>query len=172
MSRYGIHLEKEYPCKDCGIPVLGKNSRRRCESCKALSKKAVMAKAKAKVKSNPEFPRIQYEYYKKWKSSSKGKDYYTSIEYKTKLKYAQLQKKYGLSAEAYVELLDKYNNTCALPRCSNTTDLVIDHDHTCCLGVDTCGKCIRGVLCRQCNAAIGKLGDSKESLLEVVAYLA
>lgn len=34
----------------------------------------------------------------------------------------------------------------------------IDHDHNCCPDTQiTCGKCVRGVLCRKCNLALERL---------------
>lgn len=36
----------------------------------------------------------------------------------------------------------------------------IDHDHACCPTHRTCGKCIRGILCRSCNHALGHLESS------------
>jgi hypothetical protein len=30
----------------------------------------------------------------------------------------------------------------------------IDHDHDCCPGSYTCGKCVRGVLCAPCNRTL------------------
>lgn len=32
----------------------------------------------------------------------------------------------------------------------------VDHDHKCCKGPVSCGKCVRGVLCTSCNAAVQK----------------
>src|SRR4029077_2130187 len=33
--------------------------------------------------------------------------------------------------------------------------LAVDHDHNCCPGAHSCGKCIRGILCGTCNSALG-----------------
>lgn len=48
----------------------------------------------------------------------------------------------------------------------------IDHDHKCCPGSVSCGECLRGVLCRRCNVAIGYLKDSPEYSAAAAAYLA
>lgn len=46
--------------------------------------------------------------------------------------------------------------------------LHIDHDHSCCPGQRSCGKCVRGVLCYPCNAAFERFLDSPR----VASYLA
>jgi hypothetical protein len=47
----------------------------------------------------------------------------------------------------------------------------VDHDHSCCPGMTTCGSCIRGLLCPTCNMGLGSLGDSVENLLRAASYL-
>lgn len=50
---------------------------------------------------------------------------------------------------------------------------VIDHDHRCCSGPNSCGHCVRGVLCHRCNHTIASLEHVVGVGLEqVLAYLA
>lgn len=64
---------------------------------------------------------------------------------------------YGLSIEQIALLPRK----CEF--CSSQEKLEIDHDHACCPGKKKlCGKCVRRVLCKNCNIAIGHLGDNPE----------
>jgi len=48
----------------------------------------------------------------------------------------------------------------------------IDHDHACCPKARSCGKCIRGLLCGNCNVGIGMLGDNADRLGKAFSYLA
>ena len=47
----------------------------------------------------------------------------------------------------------------------------VDHAHTCCPGRKSCGKCVRGLLCRQCNLALGMLRDDPSTLRRALGYL-
>lgn len=49
--------------------------------------------------------------------------------------------------------------------------LVVDHDHRCCEGTYSCGKCVRGFLCFSCNAAAGMLRESPTTAERLAAYL-
>jgi len=77
-------------------------------------------------------------------------------------------KNYGISLEQYDEILQSQNGLCAICQCppgnGNGRYLCIDHDHS------TGG--IRGLLCRKCNAALGLVSDSPETLNRMIAYLA
>lgn len=50
--------------------------------------------------------------------------------------------------------------------------LEIDHDHDCCKGERTCGKCFRGMLCRPCNVGLGMFKDSPTLLRKAARYIA
>jgi hypothetical protein len=47
--------------------------------------------------------------------------------------------------------------------CRSTEFLKIDHDHSCCPGDKSCGRCIRGYLCHECNTAEGLLRTPKRA---------
>lgn len=49
--------------------------------------------------------------------------------------------------------------------------LVVDHDHLCCPGQKSCGKCVRGFLCPNCNTAIGFMKDDPDRLAAAADYL-
>jgi len=49
--------------------------------------------------------------------------------------------------------------------------LALDHDHACCPGAVSCGKCLRGVLCNRCNVAIGYLKDDHRRASAAHDYL-
>lgn len=51
--------------------------------------------------------------------------------------------------------------------------LAVDHDHRCCADKNrTCGKCVRGLLCGNCNMAIGLMRDSARLLAMASQYVA
>lgn len=47
----------------------------------------------------------------------------------------------------------------------------LDHDHNCCPGTTSCGKCIRGILCERCNHCLGNAGDNVQTMRNLIAYL-
>jgi hypothetical protein len=74
---------------------------------------------------------------------------------KEKIFYNRLYSKYRLRREDYLKLLKKQNDSCAT--CFTTFSEIpcIDHDHACCKGERSCGKCVRGLLCQKCNKILG-----------------
>lgn len=89
--------------------------------------------------------------------------------------WRQIWEKYKLTEEAFNALCAAQDQKCAICERDFTesggTRPTVDHDHGCCFGRYTCGNCIRGLLCHDCNTAIGKLGDSLSGLMKAIAYL-
>jgi hypothetical protein len=48
---------------------------------------------------------------------------------------------------------------------------VVDHDHRCCPGEQSCVKCRRGILCTYCNSALGYAKDDPARLRAMANYL-
>lgn len=58
-----------------------------------------------------------------------------------------------------------------LPKGCDPESVVVDHDHRCCSGQTSCGKCVRGLIHKRCNLILGNAEDSPELLLLAAAYL-
>ena len=87
-----------------------------------------------------------------------------------------LRRKHGLSKWDWVQLVSRTGGCgiCgSLVSGSPHTDrLSVDHDHSCCPDYNnTCGSCVRGVLCHSCNLGLGYFKDSKELLTKAMDYL-
>lgn len=81
-----------------------------------------------------------------------------------------IKRKYGLTEDQYMELFNSQNGRCAIckdePNDNNTKKegyFSIDHSHD--TGV------IRGLLCLQCNMALGYMKDNKDNLMAAYDYL-
>lgn len=80
----------------------------------------------------------------------------------------------GLSPEEYLAFLDSRGNRCDICGNGPTSQrkrLSVDHDHACCPGHRSCGRCVRGLLCDDCNTALGRFGDDPDRLVAALAYL-
>lgn len=89
-----------------------------------------------------------------------------------------LKHRYGITLERYTELLMEQGEVCAV--CGNpetktlngkVNRLSVDHDHACCPGKRSCGKCIRGLLCDRCNGALAKVDDDPARLRDLATYV-
>jgi len=86
-----------------------------------------------------------------------------------------LKSRYGLTIDQFDAMLVAQRNQCLIcQRDLAGVPLAVDHNHACCPGGDhtrTCGKCIRGILCRQCNVALGLLQDDPATLRAAADYI-
>jgi hypothetical protein len=80
---------------------------------------------------------------------------------------------YGISVDQHEAMLTSQGGGCAI--CGGQTKdgrpFFVDHDHACCPGQRTCGKCIRGLLCGDCNLGIGYFDDDVARMEMAISYL-
>lgn len=68
----------------------------------------------------------------------------------------RLKNKYNMTVEQWNKFAENGCNVCGAERSSGDRNLHVDHDHLCCPGPMSCGKCVRGIVCNACNTAIGR----------------
>lgn len=85
---------------------------------------------------------------------------------------AHLWNKYKMRVAEYDSLLESQGGGCALCGAkAGVQRLHVDHDHRCCAGKRTCGKCVRGIVCYPCNTKLSILDTDSPYALRVRAYL-
>lgn len=101
----------------------------------------------------------------RWAKESRGRN---RSDYFIKLRY-------NLSLPEWDAIFDAQDGKCAI--CGTTepggrhNTFHVDHNHSCCDGPQSCGECVRGLLCSRCNLAISKLDEKPEVLRSAADYL-
>ncbi len=148
----GLSKCKDKPCKSCSnsLKAGGKGYKTnraglvRCAKCDNYKHKNDF-----NIRKNDNKP---YSYCKKCHVSS-HKSYFNAT-----YRYSR----YGITKEQYTELLSNQNNTCGGCRLTLTSPK-IDHCHS--------SGNVRGLLCHNCNTALGLLRDNTKTLANLVEYL-
>jgi hypothetical protein len=78
--------------------------------------------------------------------------------------------KYNITSLDYEVRLKEQAYGCKICNKSGVP-LFVDHDHSCCPGNRSCGKCIRALLCHKCNSGLGMFNDNEETLSRALAYI-
>lgn len=93
-----------------------------------------------------------------------------------KVKSAKLKYAHGITLEQYNEMYLAQQGCC--PICNTWYAVLhVDHDHSCCdfprpTSKQSCGKCIRELLCMNCNNGLGSFRDDPLALARAQVYLA
>lgn len=97
-----------------------------------------------------------------------------------RFRVARRKHRFGLTREEFAARLAHQDGKCAIcgrpdrgtdPRTGRRVRLAPDHDHACCPGDRSCGRCIRGLLCATCNVGLGMFRDNPEYLARAIDYL-
>ena len=95
------------------------------------------------------------------------KVYYQSDKGIESSRRSHLKRKYDITLEEYNKLLKQQNNKCKIcnseETCQRNNFLSVDHEHS-------TGR-IRGLLCNNCNRALGLFQDSMDVLHNAIMYL-
>lgn len=82
-----------------------------------------------------------------------------------------LRTKFGISVEQYDAMLADQGGVCVCGVAPGTRRFAVDHDRSCCSGNKSCGKCLRGLLCSNCNTALGLLKESRTTIENLLNYM-
>lgn len=90
----------------------------------------------------------------------KQADYQRTPEGRATSRRARLKHRYNVTPEWYDATLEAQGGHCAICPATNPGNagkefFSVDHDHNCCNGPRSCGKCVRGLLCLRCNNSLG-----------------
>lgn len=88
-----------------------------------------------------------------------------------------MKKRFGLTPEMFKKMFEEQGSVCAA--CGSTDPGTpsgawhVDHDHKCCDNISgkTCGKCVRAILCRWCNMALGNAKEDTNRLRKLADYV-
>lgn len=78
---------------------------------------------------------------------------------------------YGMNNAVFDSWVQSQDNKCKICDESFSITPFIDHDRSCCNKPGSCGQCIRGLLCRNCNSGLGLFQDNTKILQKAINYL-
>lgn len=127
------------------------------------NKEALKEYARKYREGNPE--------YKKRNADKAKKDRLENPEYFKAREFSREMKKYNTTVEWYRDRLIEQSGLCAI--CSHLSHhhgtlqrLQVDHNHLCCdLHTKSCGKCLRGLLCADCNILLSYFEKFQENAI-------
>ena len=130
-----------------------------CYRCKETKEYSEFHKNKSKKDGYTTYcKKCQLEYIKSRPATAK-------VQRNNKRAIATRNRRYAITSEWYDTTLAEQNGCCAICKssCKTGKALAVDHDHE-------TGK-NRGLLCMDCNTALGKFRDNVEILQSAISYL-
>ncbi len=149
------------PCPSCGGPKTRQSLL--CGGCRRAAQTAGAVSPEERRRQNAEYMRER-------RANDPGGEWVAKERERNRVhgrKYF-LKYRFGLTLERWDALLISQSGRCYLCEDLLTSRIDVDHDHSCCPGSKTCGKCIRGLACQKCNQGVGQFGDDPDRM-ELVA---
>lgn len=135
-----------------------------CKECRSSGDRAYYLSHRSHIIS-----KVQEAY---WREPERHRSYVKEYRMRNKhrLRDGLLRRLYGLSLPEYQVMFMAQNGLCAICKAPETVivngkviSLAVDHDHKTGL--------VRELLCRRCNAHLGKLGDNLQYIRKLYLYL-
>lgn len=150
-----------HSCIKCGESDISKFGRKAgkfratCKTCTNIRN----AKSREKIRArDPEWYRQRHVRYGQETRARRSPERAAEIERRGRLK------KYGLTPEGFDELASRQRHRCAICRSpKGGRQWHIDHNHK--------TGAVRGLLCSNCNTALGLFKDDPKRLLNAISYL-
>lgn len=140
-----------------------------CKTCSSENMKGYYQQNADRMKARSASPEVRQKrdaYMRSERGKAMVRAYYATPRGQEISRRSKLKSTFGLTLEAYDELLAKQDNGCGICGRSRSDDgrrLAVDHCHN-------TGR-VRGLLCSACNLALGMFGDDIEMLKRAVVYL-
>lgn len=124
------------------------------------------------IECQNEYSRLRYaspDQYKQRKMSEKE----NKIKRKGSSRKWYLKSTYNLTIDQYNKMLINQSGLCDICEVQITSEKYfdVDHDHSCCSGYKSCGNCVRGLICFNCNSVLGHSKDSINILEKTITYI-
>lgn len=144
--------------------------------CKGCCKKYNQAckteiiKAHKKYQKTKKFKKTRQKYQRSEKGKETNRRYQRSEKCKSRHRGCRLKRQYKITLEQYDKMFAFQGGVCAICGCPETVKLKniakrlsIDHNHI-------TGK-VRGLLCHNCNQALGLLGENPVVIKSLLGYI-
>jgi len=158
LSRADFYSEKGTYCKEC------QKAKRKREYAALTDEQKKRRKDK---RNSKRYKTWRQAYTRRYVAAQDPKSWYE------RRRAARLKHRYGVTPEWYdAKMLEQYG-CCAI--CGAIPDgklrFSVDHDHKCCPGRKSCGKCLRGILCQPCNAVLGFVDSHPDWMEKAQAFI-
>jgi hypothetical protein len=136
------------------------------EKCAEASRRC---REKKKAENPEAFRAAKAESYKRWRESHKEEHARRNAEWyrnnPDRIKDHVLKQKFGITKADYDAMFAAQNGGCAVcsKPCKSGRRLAVDHCHE--------TSKVRGLLCMNCNNALGRVNDNIEILRNMIKYL-
>lgn len=132
------------------------------------------ARRRERYATDPEFRAMIDAANKKWRAENRERSNEYQRDWKRqrrkdhpeKFRAQDLKKMFKVTPEWYAAKEVEQGGCCAICKqpeseihcqTKKVMRLAIDHDHKCCSGPKSCGKCVRGLVCIKCNMALSRV---------------